>query len=594
MRYNEEVISKVIESNDIIDVISQYITLKKTGNSYKGKCPFHNEKTPSFSVSPEKQLYHCFGCGAGGNIIGFIMEIENMSFLEALEYLADRANITLPKETDKGQDLEYAKKDRLYELHRLMANHYYLVLKGDANAQRYLANRGFKAETIKAFGIGLSTPNWQDGVNYLTSQGFTQEELLESGLVLQGKNGRLYDRFRERIMIPILNIRNKIIGFGGRAYLPSAGEGPKYLNSPETLVFSKGYELYHLNEAKKKIANGQMIIVEGYMDVIALCQYGIVNVVAALGTAFTPYHAKTLSRYVDEVVLCFDGDDAGEGATQKAIAILKSSALNIRVIRLPKADDPDSFIRKNGVDAFLNQVKQSDTVMDFELERLRQNNSTTTSDGKLKYLNQALTLLRGLTNPMEQELYAKKVAQVADVSQNLLLREIRGRKQSGAGIEKVLKADKPMANIPKAYADAQAAVLKHLFYQPREEVFSALDEAYFSPGFYRNLFLILRNLYYNSSERFTLPMIMEQLEGDEDRRCFSELSFEGFEDSETTIQEGIRTVKYFFYQAKLKHIRGQIKALDDQSSEGAALMKEIMEIKSKLGRIQEANNGGKK
>lgn len=408
MRYSEETIQNVIEANDIVDVISQYVTLKRSGHAFMGCCPFHNEKTPSFSVSREKQLYHCFGCGVGGNVIGFVMAMENLGFVEALEYLAERAGIELPKQHDPVQDAQYQKKERIYELHRQLANHYFTLLKTDKAAQKYLAKRGFDAKTIRTFGIGLCGDAWQDAVAFLEKAGFTQQEMMDSGTVARGKNGKLYDRFRSRIMIPIQNARGKIIGFGGRKYLPSDDSHAKYLNSPETMVFSKSYELFNLNRARKKVAADQLIIVEGYMDVIALWQYGVENAVAALGTAFTPYHAKTLSRYAKEVVLCFDGDAAGESATVKALEVLKRSPAAVRIIRLGEADDPDSYIRKNGVEAFRARLRDADTVMDFQLAQCARNNDVATSDGKIKYLNEAIARIRTLNNPVEEELYAKK------------------------------------------------------------------------------------------------------------------------------------------------------------------------------------------
>ncbi len=591
MRYNEEIIQNVIEANDIVDIISQYVTLKRSGRSHMGCCPFHNEKTPSFSVSQEKQLYHCFGCGVGGNVIGFVMAIENMGFPEALEYLADRAGITLPRIENPEKDREYEKKERLYELHRQLANHYYRVLKKNGEAQRYLAGRGMSAATIKGFGIGLSLNEWQDACQYLQGQGFTEDELLESGLVLRGKNGRLYDRFRNRIMIPILNIRGKIIGFGGRQFGQST-DGPKYLNSPETLVFSKGYELYNLNQAKKKIVNEQMIIVEGYMDVIALCQYGIENAVAALGTAFTPYHAKTLSRYVKEVVLCFDGDRAGEGATEKAIAILKKSTLNIRVLRLGAEEDPDSFIREKGVEAFRGRIREADTVLDFELRQCARNHDTTNSDGKVKYLNEAITLLRTLSNSVEIELYAKKVARTAGVSAGLVMREATRVQKNGQAPAIRLPSQEAASRIPKAYGDAQVYILKYLFQHQDGSVYSRLAPEDFTPGFYQKLYSILKELAEGGGGHLSLPVVLERFETEEERRAFSELSFENGTDDGELLMESMNTIHYYHCRLDIQRLKDEIAMLDERSPEGIQLVTQLMALKKELSKIQEVRNGG--
>ncbi len=364
--YSEEIIQEVVEANDIVDIVSDYMTLKRSGNSLKGKCPFHSEKTASFTVSHEKQLYHCFGCGAGGNVITFVMETEKLPFIEALKFLADRANIILPEKTDDDQNRKaYEKKQRLYDLQRESANYYYKALKKNYDGMSYFKNRGISYETIKAFGLGYASYEWDSMLKFLKTKGYTVEEMVESGLIMVNEKKNYYDRFRNRLMFPILNPRNQIVGFGGRI-IEKEENGPKYLNSPETVVFSKSYELYNLNRCKNHIENGRIIIVEGYMDVISLFEKGIKNTVAALGTAFTPFHGKILERYATEVIIAFDGDKPGQSATEKAMNILKNNQLNVKILVLPESEDPDSFIQKQGLESFNQAISNALTAIEYE------------------------------------------------------------------------------------------------------------------------------------------------------------------------------------------------------------------------------------
>lgn len=302
-RYSQETINRIKESCDIVDVISGYTELKQKGSQFMGCCPFHSEKTPSFSVSREKQLYHCFGCGEGGTLIDFIMKIENLSFPEAMRFLAERAGITLPEAEEESEDdrRAYNQKKSIYEMNRLAANYYFKNLKRSADAGAYLKRRGMNDETIRDLGVGLSPDGWQKLTGALLRKGFSEADIEASGLAVRGKNGRIYDRFRNRIMFPIQNNQDRLIGFGGRAWT-DADKGPKYLNSPETPVFEKGQELYNLNRARKFIRErGYLLLVEGYMDAAALWQYGFRNTAAALGTAFTLEHAALIKRVTDEI-----------------------------------------------------------------------------------------------------------------------------------------------------------------------------------------------------------------------------------------------------------------------------------------------------
>lgn len=512
-RYSEEIIQQVIEANDIVDIISTYVQLKKSGHSFMGRCPFHSERTPSFSVSPDKQLYHCFGCGASGNVISFVMDIENMTFPEALEWLAERANITLPQNSEYT-DFQYQQKKRLYEINRRLANYYYLLLKHSSKGIEYLNKRGLNQSTIKTFGIGYSKDSWDNAYRFLLKQKVSSEEMLKIGLVAKGRNGRLYDRFRDRLMIPIQNSRDQIIGFGGRI-MNDDKHAPKYLNSPESIIFSKGYELFNLNRAKKNIQNDQLILVEGYMDVIALFQYGIKNVVAALGTAFTEHHVKLLERYVNSVVLCFDGDQAGEKATMRAIDILKKSDLEIKVLRLNAEDDPDSFIRKNGSDAFLERVKNSKTVIDYLLDNLMKNNSLKTHEDRIRYVNEAVPILQNTKNDMEKDFYSKVVSKRTGISATIIYNETQKNKERSISVNRQINETALSSKVPLALEQAEKNIITGLL-QGKINVESCLkNQLYFTDPFYKKIYALIEK-----KPDISISMIVSLIEPHESNQLY--------------------------------------------------------------------------
>ena len=354
MQISEEILEKVKEQNDIVDVISESVRLKRSGRNFSGLCPFHNEKSPSFSVSQDKQIYKCFGCGESGNVITFVMKNKNMPFVEAVKYLADRVNITI--ESDKGRISPTAKKrELLYKVNVEAARFFYSNLRLTKEAKEYFFNRGIKEDTIKRFGLGFAKDSWNNLLFHLRKLGFKDDLLLEAGLVSTSeRTGNKYDRFRNRVIFPVFDYRGKVIGFGGRVLDDSK---PKYLNSPETLVFQKGTNLYGLNFAiKSKMQERYFIIVEGYMDLITLHQYGITNVVASLGTALTTNQARLLRRYADKVIISYDADIAGQAATMRGLDILKDAGFDVRVLSIPQGKDPDEYVRSNGKDAFIKLI----------------------------------------------------------------------------------------------------------------------------------------------------------------------------------------------------------------------------------------------
>jgi DNA primase len=420
MYYPEELIEEIRIQNDIVDVISTYVQLNKKGNTYFGLCPFHNEKTPSFSVSSDKQMYYCFGCGAGGNVYTFIMEYENYSFIEAVKHLADRVHITLPtvKMSDEAkQKMDF--KHQLIEINKVAARYFYYQLKSDKGktVNEYLIKRGISEEIQKKFGLGYSNIYRNDLYKYL-SERYSKKVISESGLVIQEKNtpGDFYDRFWNRLMFPIFDVHNRVIGFGGRVL---GNFTPKYLNSPETKLFDKRRNLYGLNLARTS-REDYIIIVEGYMDVISLYQSGITNVVASLGTAFTVEQGALLKRYTDNVIISYDSDGAGKKATHRAIPILKSAGLSVRVLRIEKYKDPDEFIKNEGKEAFNNLIEKAISGVMFEVEELEIKYNLNDPDSRTKFHNEVADKLLVIESELERDNYLEAIAKKYNTKKTLL------------------------------------------------------------------------------------------------------------------------------------------------------------------------------
>ena len=409
MYYPDDIVEEVREKNDIVDVISGYVKLQRKGSSYFGLCPFHNEKSPSFSVSPDKQMYYCFGCQAGGNVFTFVMEYENYSFPEALKMLSDRAGVKLPeqeysKEARKQQDL----KTQILELNKQAAKYYYYQLRTENGRQAmdYLTGRELSDETIKKFGLGFANKYSDDLYKYLKKQDVSDELLKESGLVNVDEKHGMYDKFWNRVIFPIMDVNGRVIGFGGRVM----GDGkPKYLNSPETKVFDKSRNLYGLNIARTS-RKKCLLVCEGYMDVISLHQAGFNNAVASLGTALTTQHASLLKRYTEEVILTYDSDEAGVKAALRAIPILKAAGLSARVLQMQPYKDPDEFIKALGADAFEERIAQAENSFMFEVAILQTNYSMEDPESKTAFFNTVAGKLVEFEQEIERENYMEAIA----------------------------------------------------------------------------------------------------------------------------------------------------------------------------------------
>lgn len=409
MYYEEDFVEEVRRRNDIVDIISSYVNLKRGGSNYVGLCPFHNEKTASFSVSPGKQMYYCFGCGAGGNVFTFLMEYENLTFVEALEQLAERAGMELPAKGDSAADRRRRDvRDAILEVNKLAANYYFANLKSERGriGYEYLLGRELTPEIIVKFGLGFSSKNSGELYRYMKSKGYPDAILKETGLFTYDEKRGAYDKFWNRVMFPILDRNNRVIAFGGRVM---GDAKPKYLNSPETLVFDKSRNLYGLNFVHGKQAEG-MIICEGYMDVIALHQAGFTNAVASLGTAFTSQHCSLLKRYTDLVYLCYDSDGAGVKAAMRAIPMLKEAGIRVKVIDMRPYKDPDEFMKGLSPEAFKKRIQQAKTSFFYEIDHMQQDYDMNDPEAKTKFMNEVAKKCLTFDNEIERNNYIEAFA----------------------------------------------------------------------------------------------------------------------------------------------------------------------------------------
>ncbi|CDQ39631.1 MULTISPECIES: DNA primase [Virgibacillus] len=429
----EEVIEEIRKANDIVDIIGDYIQLKKQGRNYFGLCPFHGEKTPSFSVTQEKQIFHCFGCGKGGNVVTFLMEMENYSFFEALQHLADRSGIQLPETNSKTTESSLSQENQdILSAHEWLAKLYHHLLRYTKDGKEgygYLQDRGVKDESIDAFQLGFA-PNVKDfTAEFLKKKGFHQQLLVKAGLINLREDGQISDRFRGRIIFPIRNHLGKTVAFGGRATIGDSK--PKYINSPESELFHKGKLLYNFDLAKKHIRKkNEAILFEGQMDIIAAYQAGIRNVIATLGTALTEYQAKLLKRYVNTVILCYDGDRAGLDAAYKAAVLLRQSGCEVKIAHLENNIDPDSFIQTYGGDAFEKEViKASDTFMSFYMRFLKKDFNLNHEGDRINYIEKVLKQLAMIDSPIEREYYVKELSKEYGISIDTLTNEISGYRE---------------------------------------------------------------------------------------------------------------------------------------------------------------------
>ena len=443
VRYSDELIEEIKSSNDIVDIISQYVVLKRRGRNFLGLCPFHKEKTPSFSVSPDKQIFHCFGCGVGGDVITFINKIENLNYRESLETLAEKAGITLPTADNSQDSKRQILKSKVYEINELVARMYHENLyKPQAKlAQEYVKKRKLDNNTLKKFMIGYANGG-TEVYQMLKSKGFTDEEILASNLVKKFSNGYV-DVFKNRLMFPIQDIKNKFIAFGGRVLDDSK---PKYINSPEGVVYSKGRNLYALNVAKNSGENN-LIIVEGYMDAVSLHQRGIPNAVASLGTALTEMQGRLLRKYSEKIIISYDSDGAGQAATLRGLDILTNMGCDVRILQMEGAKDPDEYVIKYGNGRFKLLVNNAISLIEFKAKVLKKSLDLQNANDKIKFLKEIAKLLTSVNSKIEQEIYLGNIAREYGISKEAIYAEIN--KLSGKTVDSKILSKQPISKVNK-------------------------------------------------------------------------------------------------------------------------------------------------
>ncbi len=503
VRYSEELIDEIRNSNDIVDIISQYVILKRSGRNFFGLCPFHKEKTPSFSVSPDKQIFHCFGCGAGGNVIHFVSKIENVDFKESLEILADRVGIKLPTLENNVDSKRLELKEKVYEINKIVAIHYHETLyKPQAKvAQEYVKKRKLDNKALKEFCIGYAE-NANVLYKLLKEKGFTEEEILASDLVIK-KDNNYVDRFKNRLIFPIQDIRNRFIAFGGRVLDNSL---PKYINSPENIVYSKARNLYGLNVAKNSKTR-KLIIVEGYMDTVSLHQRGIDNVVASCGTALTEAQGRLLRKYAEKVIISYDSDSAGQSATLRGLEILNNLGCDIRILQMEGAKDPDEYVIKYGNGRFNDLVENAISLVEFKIKVLKKGLNIENTNDKIKFMNEIAKILGGVENRIEQEIYIDKISRDYNISKEAIYAQINKNEYSKNKGSKILEsstARKPILKEQRTQINPELEkrenIIISLLLEGKEEVYNKIKD------------IINPNDFKNEANQKIMKKLYEELE----------------------------------------------------------------------------------
>ncbi|MFV0440732.1 MAG: DNA primase [Lachnospirales bacterium] len=522
MRLSQEAIDNVRESTDLLSLVSSYVDLKGNGNRYMGLCPFHKESTPSFNVSTDKQLYHCFGCGASGNAITFIMQIENYDFLDAIQHLADlnSINLEVSKEDYEEKKLQ---KEKLIEIHTKAARFFYLNLQSSNGheALNYVNDRGISLSIQRKFGIGYATKSFNDLYDFLKKEGYDDDIIILSGLV-NNKNGKFYDKFINRVMFPIFDVYGKVVAFGGRIL----GDGmPKYLNSPETPIFNKSKILYNLNYAKN-ISGRELILVEGYMDALMLYQYGVKNVVAALGTAFNDNHVKTLKKYCDKVNLLFDNDEAGVKAINRAIPFLIDNGVKVKVVRLNDAKDPDEYVKKFGKEAFDKLLKNSVDNIIFKMECLKDEYDLDDATERLEFIEEIIKILNALNNDIEREVYLERFSNYAKIDVELIKKQLKSNDSySEMSKQKMYIRNSATKNAtPKNVELACIDLCNILVYSKEytEKVINNFHSKYIIDDIYKKLYELICDLNKQKKD-YTVNSLVDYFEELEDKNKISKV-----------------------------------------------------------------------
>lgn len=595
-RYSDELIEEVSQRNNIVDIISEYVNLKKAGRNHKGLCPFHNEKTPSFVVSDDKQLFHCFGCGEAGNVINFIMKIENLDFIDAIELLAERSNIDLSRYQNNNQDSQKVnKKNKLYEINREAAVFFYKnLVKNKNDGIRYLLNRGLTIDIIKKFGLGYAFKEWERLNRYLLTKGYAQELIYEAGLVIKRKEkDGYYDRFRNRVIFPIINTTKKIVGFGGRVLDDSV---PKYLNSPESLIFNKGNTLYGLNLARNELGKEKrLVVVEGYTDVISLYQFGIKNAVATLGTSLTKNHAQLFKRYCEEVIIAYDADTAGEAATIRGMDILNEAGCKVRVISLGDKMDPDDYIRNFGTDNFKNKIKKALPLVDYKIEQIKSKYDLNSNEGRITFINESIKVIKKLKSPVQIDIYTKRLAEEAKVAPSVIKSEIYGNNSDKKNQTKYNRKNRNFSQKSRQYErrfkpvkimekngliEIEKSIISLCLSSKTnyDKIILQINENDFLNENLMKIFSLIREIY-KSNKKIDISILIDRLDIEE-AKLLNEMGKRviPYDDVDKAIEELLISLKRFKIDNEIKFIKEEIKRLEITKNKDEGDKMKIIEL----------------
>lgn len=587
----EHIIEKIKEQNDIVDVISESVRLKKTGKSYKGLCPFHGEKTPSFNVSSEKQFFKCFGCGEAGNVISFIMKYKNLSYIEAIKYLAERANITIEEtnETSKIRD----NKEIFYTINKEVGRYFFNNLQNTKNeGKSYFMRRGISEATIRKFGLGYARDGWNNLRDYLKSRGYNENMLEKAGLIIKSeKNRSYYDRFRNRVMFPVFDYKGRVIAFGGRVLDDSK---PKYLNSPETPVFNKGNNLYGLNFAIKDNNLRTLVIVEGYMDVISLHQYGITNVVASLGTALTVNQARLLKRYADKIIISYDADLAGQMATLRGLEILRANNFDVRVLTVPNGKDPDEFIRANGKDAFLKLMDNAIPLIDYRINKAKEGINFKKREDVIKYSKSVMEILADLDS-VEKDVYVKKISEETSIKEDALYELLNAevKKNTSKFNEMNISEDfRQKLYVENGYIKAIRGLLKFLLVNKvlNKYIYDTVKEEDFVLKTHKDLFKLIKESQNIDDKKTRLNYIEARCQDVDTTKEWVNINevnlFYDEGQEEKLIEDYIKEINEYNKQETIKNLMKQIKEYEAKGmiEESIKLVLKLKELQSNIGR----------
>lgn len=590
---NDNVLDEIRDRADIVDLIGEYVDLKRSGSNYMGLCPFHSEKTPSFSVSPSKSIFKCFGCGVGGDVITFVMKRENLSFPEAVEFLADKYNVRLEVYKDENKEAR-EKRNRLYEINREAGLHFLKNYEASQKTQLYLKNRMLSDKTIRSYGIGYSKDSWTDLYDHLTKMGYREDELLELNLISKSKNGNYIDRFRDRVMFPIINRNNRIIGFGARTF---GDAKPKYLNSRETPIFHKGSNVFNINIISRESSRERIILVEGYMDVISLYNSGINYSVASLGTSLTIDQANIIKKMARDIYICYDSDSAGINATSRAIDIFLQASVKPKIIELEGGLDPDDFIKKYGVEGFENKIKSAISYIEFKIKKLKENFNLEDSEGLSNFTIESAKILSSIKNPIERDIFVKDFSRKYNISYTAIENYINylNRNKLKETKREKFKVKKNTNVVKSNKARAQEELLSYslLDNDIYKYIKNKIEVFYFTNAMTRAVFEEIPRLYEEEMEVRDFLSLLESNRLIDKEFVENILSIiNDIHVNDKIVDELINTIEGNYLRDRKNKILENIEKLQGEENKNLLLeaLKELQEINLKLNELKEEGN----